>query len=144
MFKRIVIIAVCFVLLTGFAGNYSADAVELKSQEHVITPDWENVLSVSLDMSFSNGTITSTGTVRGQSGTTAITATFVLARRNANGTFTEVDRWIAVNGNIPSILTSSRTTQNQPAGTYRLSITTSVTRNGKTETVPGNHTATFR
>ena len=143
MVKRIVLFGVCFLLLTGFIGNYSAVATTSK-QEIIVEPFWENAALISLDMTFSNGTITSTGTVTGKSGTTAISATFVLAQRNANGTFTEVDRWTARNGNVAFLLTTSRTTRNLSAGTYRLSVTASVTRNGRIETVNGNHSATFR
>ena len=143
MIKRMVLFGICFVLLVGFFGNYSAVAVTSR-EEHDVELLWESAASITLGMSFSNGTITSTGTVTGKSGTTAISAIFVLARRNANGTFTEVDRWTAKNGNVAWLLTTSRTTRNQPAGTYRLSVTASVTRNGKVETVPGNHTMTFR
>ena len=143
MIKRVVLCVMCFVLLAGFAGNYSAAAVELRAEPYAELL-WENAAQITLNMSFSNGTVTSTGSVIGKSGTTAIRATFVLARRNANGTFTEVDRWTATNGNITALLTTSRSTRNQPAGTYRLSVTASVTRNGRIETVTGNHTATFR
>jgi len=141
--KRVVFFTVCLVLLSGVVGNFTASAGELKQEEPVVELLWENTASISLHMSFSNGTITSTGRVNGQNGTTAISATFVLARRNANGTFTEVDRWSATNGVLPMQLSTSRTTRNQPTGTYRLSVTAQVTRNGKTETVFGNHTATF-
>jgi len=131
------------LLLTCFGGNITAIATTTK-QEVVIEPFWENAATITLNMSFSNGTITSTGRVNGKNGTTAISATFVLAKRNANGTFTEVDRWTARNGDIAMLLSTSRTTRNQSAGTYRLSVSASVTRNGRVEIVNGNHNATFR
>ena len=143
MVKRAILTVVCFVLIVGLVGNYSAIAVTQR-EEFVIDPLWDNAATISLDMTFSNGTITSTGRVNGKNGTTAISATFVLARRNANGTFTEVDKWSAKNGSIAMLLSTSRSTRNQSAGTYRLSVTASVTRNGKVETVSGNHSATFR
>lgn len=143
MRKRIVSIVVCLVLILGFGGNYTAIAAST-NREAIIEPFWENAATISLDMSFRNGTITSTGRVNGQTGTTAISATFVLARRNANGTFSEVDRWTASNGPIPMLLSTSRSTRNQTAGTYRLSVTASVTRNGRVEVVTGNHSAALR
>jgi len=142
MVKRIATGIVCLVLLAGLFGNYSAIAVE--RQEFTNELLWQNAANISLGMTFSNGTITSTGRVNGNNGTTAISATFVLARRNTNGTFTEVDRWTAKNGNVAMLLSTSRTTRNLSAGTYRLSVTANVTLNGKVETVNGNHSATFR
>jgi len=142
MVKRVVVFALCLVLLAGFACNYSSIAVERQVFSNELL--WQNVANISLGMTFSNGTITSTGRVNGNNGTTAISATFVLARRNANGTFTEVDRWTARNGNIAMLLSTSRMTRNLSAGTYRLSVTANVTLNGKVETVSGNHSATFR
>jgi len=129
--------------LIGCFGTDVAIAVEYK-EENIFEPMWENVASITLDMTFSNAVITSSGSIIGRNGTTAINATFVLARRNVNGTFTEVDRWSATNGSIPSILITSRTTRNQLPGTYRLSVTAHVTRNSRTETVFGDHTATLR
>jgi len=131
------------MLLVGFVGSYSASGVTSR-QEHGVELLWENVASIFLDMKFSNGIITSTGTVTGKSGTTAISATFILERRNTNGTFTEVDRWTANHGSITMLLSTSRSTRNQSAGTYRLSVIATVTRNGKLETVTGNHTTTFQ
>lgn len=144
MTKRIVSFCVCFVLLAGFIGSYSAVAVEQKEKDIIVEPFWENAAVINLDMTFSNGTITSTGVVVGRAGTTAVSATFVLAQRNTNGTFTEVDRWTARNGNNATRLTTSRTTRNLSTGTYRLSVTASVVRNGSVEIVSGNHSATFR
>jgi len=128
------------MVFVGLGGNISATAVDVV-QEPINELLWENVAIITLDMKFANGIITSTGNVVGRSGTTAIVALFVLARRNADGTFTEVDRWTATNGSIAMLLSTSRTTRNQPAGTYRLSVTAHVTRSGKTETVNASYTA---
>ena len=144
LLKRVVSLAACFVLFVGLLGNYTTNAATLKEEELVNELNWQNAATISLNMTFSGGTITSTGIITGQNGTTAISATFVLARRNANGTFTEVDRWTARNGTNGMILSTSRSTRNLSVGTYRLSTTASVTRNGRVETVTGNHSATFR
>jgi len=145
LIKRVITVVVCFVLFAGFIGSYSAIATD-KAEERYIDFNllWENAATISLDMTFANGTITSTGRVNGQNGTTTISATFVIARRNANGTFSEVDRWTARNGSITMLLSTSRTTRNQSAGTYRLSVTASVTRNGRVETVTGSHSVALR
>jgi len=133
----------CLLLLTGISSNYLAFAA-MPVQGAVFELFWQNAASISLDMQFSGGVITSTGRVNGQSGTTAISATFTLARQNTNGTFTEVDTWTATNGAHPFLLSTSRTTSDLAAGTYRLSVSAGVTRNGWTENVSGNHTMTFR
>ena len=145
MKKKVSIVVLCVCLVVGVVGlSPSATAAELPPYMG-IDPFWDNTASISLIMSFSNGRITSEGTVIGQNGTTGITASFTLSRQNANGTFTVVDTWSAVNNSTMTMfLSSSRTTANQTAGTYRLSITTRVTRNGTTETVSESHTMTLR
>lgn len=133
--KRIMITVVCLCLILG--ANVNAMAAETRANTAVMgfEPLWQNVASIGLNMTFSNGTVTSTSTVSGQAGTTAISATFTLSRRNTNGTLTAVDTWTATHGTNTRVLTSLRTTRNQSAGTYQLRISASVTRNGTVETV---------
>jgi len=142
----VVFFVVSFVLFASLVGTYPVVAYsdDEQKQEPVNDLFWDNVATISLDMSYSFGAVSSSGLVSGKAGTTAISAMFILERRNTNGTFTEVDRWSATNGNAPALLITSRTTRNQFAGTYRLSVTARVTRNGKTEIVNADHTATLR
>ncbi|MCL2221851.1 MAG: hypothetical protein FWC20_06885 [Oscillospiraceae bacterium] len=126
-----------------FLGTVANTAIAAGTTE-VFQPLWDNTAAITLNMSFSNGRVTSTGSVQGRTGTTAITATFTLERQNANGTFSVVDTWTASNGTIPLHLASSRVTSNQTAGTFRLSVVASVTRSGTTEVARNSHTMTLR
>ena len=143
MRKRVAILLVCVCLVIGVVG-ISSTAAAVDFPYMGIDPFWTNTASIRLDMNLSNGNIISNGSVTGQNGTTGISATFTLSRQNANGTFTVVDTWSATHGASTMILTSSRTTAGQSAGTYRLSVTSRVTRNGTTETVSESHTMALR
>jgi hypothetical protein len=99
-----------------------------------IMPAWANVNSISLSLQFSSNTASCTGSVIGNPGTTKITATFYLERKNANGTFTVVKEWPNQTSNS-SILTFSGTHPVISGVTYRLRCDAVVTRNGINEPV---------
>jgi len=145
MKKRILATILCICTLFGMVGAYSASADNLTPADDFLelgnTLDWKNIATISLAMSYNNGTITSEGRVTGQSGTTKITASFVLAKQGANGVFSVVDSWSASSDSI--MLSSSRTTSGMTAGTYKLTVTTTVTRNGTNETVTESLTKTL-
>lgn len=136
MKKRVSLTLLCVCLLIGTIG-FTTTAAEVEE----IEPFWQNAAAITLDMSRNGGTVTSSGRIAGQAGTTAISASFTLARQNANGTFTNVDSWTASSNSM--LVSSSRSTTGQSAGTYRLSVSASVTRNGTIETVFESHTMTL-
>ena len=150
MVKRVSLVLLCVLVIVGISG-FSSPNVTAKTNESALAPlvlefvpFWQNAATITLDMSLSGGNLRSSGVVTGQAGTTGITANFTLERQNANGTFSQIDRWSANNGASPMVLSSSRSTASQTAGTYRISVTARVTRNGVTETVSGTHTMALR
>ena len=142
MRKRFVSSILCLVIVIVAMGVPLASAVNLKSVDLSEGPKtrWQHTRSIALDMSFNNRTITSNGTITGHTGTTGISAIFILERL-VNNQYEFVDSWTATSSTI--ILTSSRTTQNCDRGTYKLSVTAWVTRNGTLETVSDSLTKTF-
>jgi len=140
--KRILVMILCVCAVIGATGVPAASAAP-EFYEMPIEPFWQNAATIALNMTFSGGAVNSSGAVTGQVGTTGITAFFTLHRQNANGTFSLVYSWSATNGDTAMILLSSRTTPNQTAGTFRLSVNAGVTRNGWTEIVSESHTMTF-
>lgn len=137
MTKRISLALLCVCLVIGMTG-LTTTAAAAEPYQVEIEPFWQNVAAITLNMSRNGGTVTSMGQILGQAGTTAISASFTLARQNANGTFTNVDSWITNSSSMAT--SSSRSTTGQSAGTYRLSVTVRVTRNGTVETVSESHT----
>ena len=99
-----------------------------------IQPHWDNVDSINMALTASDGTATGAVSIRGKSGTTQITATITLSRVAANGSLTTVRTWSnqSTNG---STFTFSGTNAVTSGGTYRLSVSANVTRNGVAENV---------
>jgi len=128
MKKRILVFILCVGVLGSTIGMPLASAAT-----HPIQPLWSNLQSIALSMSRSNNVVTSSSTVIGEPGTTRITASFTLERWE-NNRYQQVDTWSASSNS--AALLNTRTTSNCPAGTYRLRVTVTVTRNGTTETVP--------
>lgn len=98
-----------------------------------IMPLWTNTFSASASLQISSGTASCSGSVIGFSGTTRITATFTLERKNTNGTFSAVKTWSGLSSNSATLTFSG--THTVSSGTYRLKGTAVVTRNGTSETV---------
>ncbi len=97
-----------------------------------ISPLWDNVNDITLDMYYENGAANCSGKIRALSGTTKISAVFKLERKTASGWSFEKS-WSKVSS---SSTLSFFGTYAVPKGyTYRLSVTADVTRNGTTETV---------
>jgi len=99
----------------------------------VVAPKWANVSDVLLSLSFANGVASCDGAVFGYSGTTKISATLTLERKNTNGIYTYVDSW-STNANSSQLFVSG--TASVASGyTYRLRISANVTRNGSVENI---------
>jgi len=93
---------------------------------------WAHVRSITLGMSRSGNVVTSSVSVTGQSGTTNIYVSYRLEVLE-NGRYKLIDTWSASGTSI--ILNNTRQTSNCPAGTYQLSITVTIVRNGGAEVV---------
>jgi len=118
--KRILALLLCVGVLWVAIGTPLAEA------------RWTHLRSISLNLSRSNNTVTSTVSVMGHAGTTRILASFVLERL-VDGQYRLVTAW--TDSTNSSALINTRQTSNCPAGTYRLRVTVTVTRDGSSETV---------
>lgn len=96
-----------------------------------ITPQWINTNDVKLDLYFVNGKAECVGVINGISGTSNISATFKLERKGLLGWSLEKSWSKNSKGESLSFYETYAVTK----GTYRLSVTAKVTRNGVTETV---------
>jgi len=94
---------------------------------------WANVSKVSLDLSFAGGKAQCAGKVVGNAGTTSISATITLERKNTNGSYSYVTSWSTSTSSTSLPFSYSHSVSS--GYTYRLSISTKVTTNGVTETV---------
>jgi len=106
--------------------NGKSDIVE-------ITPFWININSITTSLSISNtGTASCSAIISGATGTTSISATYRLEQKTGNTWSTVQTRTGSTNA---TRLTFSRSSNNVARGTYRLSVTATVVRNGVSETV---------
>lgn len=133
--KKMAIFYMAIVLLlmsntTVFAQTASSPLKEF-SGEIPITPQWTNTNNIWLDLYFDDNQAECSGIIAGVSGTSSITATFKLERKSILG-------WSLEKSWDKSSNTDTLTFYGADAvskGTYRLSVTAKVTKDGKTETV---------
>lgn len=121
------IVSICLIFCV------SVPAVAFASDGgNIYQPQWVNVSDIILTMNYSGGAVNWTGEINGYSGTTNISATFTLEKRNASGKYEYVDSWYASSTKTYLYKAASKT---GAKGTYRLSVTAAVIRSGVTETV---------
>lgn len=120
MIKRILTTILCICVAIGVLGVPIAQA------------RWSNTSSIQLNMSLKSGTITSEGQVLGKAGTTRIEVTFTLEKL-INGQYTYVDSWTENSNSI--LLSSSHKTSNCTSGTYKLTISGTVTKDNYAEPI---------
>ena len=127
----------CFSLLLAIILCFTFGGVALEAnanQKTMVSPNWTNTTSVNTNLSF-NGVKGICGAyVIGKAGTTQITGTVVLARKNSNGTYTAIKTWSGLQA-TGSMLTFDETYYVATGYTYRLTMTTTVYLNGIGETV---------
>ncbi len=99
---------------------------------------WINTASVSVSLSFDGSEALCGACVIGVTGTSEITGTAVLARKNSNGTYTTVKTWSNLSAE-DDILVFDGSWYVTTGYTYRLTFTTTVYRNGTGETVSVYH-----
>lgn len=138
---------VAIVLAATLLLSQNVHAAQESSHLHIlpfafeITPMWVNTNDVKLELGFANGSAQCTGRVTGNIGTSKITATFILERKNSNGTYSFEKSWSeSVNGRT---LTFSDTYAVTKGYTYRLSVTATVTKDEVTETISTNVESRF-
>ena len=101
-----------------------------------IQPFWLNVDSLRTSLTFSGNTAVCGARIIAVPGVVSITATALLERKNANGTYTEVKTWTGLSSSTTSLIFDG--SHNVTTGyTYKLTITANVTRSGSTEIVSG-------
>jgi len=130
-------------LVSGSVTIFAKTSPESEIAAHtgsVAVPFYDNISSISVNLVFENGRGSLTGMVLAYSGTTSITANAVLERQNANGTFTPVCTWSNLTANGSFFLWDATyfVSRNH---TYRLTLTATVVRNGRSETVSISKTA---
>ena len=141
-FKRKTV-ALLLVLLMLFSAGGAVMAAE---QEAVTTPSagmgimWVNTSTLYVTLSFSGSRAICGAYVLGVSGTTEISGSATLARKNSNGTYTTVKSWNNLYA-ADDILTFDGSWYVSTGYTYRLTITATVYRNGVGETVSGYYEA---
>lgn len=89
-FSLLLVIILCFT----FGGVVQATDANLQT---TVSPNWTNTSSVNTNLSFNGGLGTCGAYVIGKSGTTQITGTVVLSRKNSNGTYTAIKTWSGLN-----------------------------------------------
>lgn len=95
-------------------------------------PFWLNINSITTTLSISDaGTASGNIIISGASGTTSIKATYKLEQKSGSS-WSTVQTW--TDSTSATRLTSSVSRSNVAKGTYRLSVTTTVVRNGVSET----------
>ncbi|NLZ83662.1 MAG: hypothetical protein GX915_08360 [Clostridiales bacterium] len=135
----------CIIILCFLTKNVTAQAANNPSYASnqlvdVVEPMWDNTSSVEVNLSIDGSKAICGASVVGKTSTTKITGTVVLARKNSNGTYTPVKTWnnLETTGNL---LIFDKTYYVSTGYTYRLTITSTVYRNGVGETVSGYYEA---
>lgn len=134
MKSRIFATFICMCLLCS-TSSIPVNAATLPQTSQIgIQPFWSSTESITLTLSYSGGNANWTGGIQGKVGTTKITATFTLAKKNSNGTYTTLKTWTESSNS--DILFTSGSYAVSSGSTYRISVTTTVTpKSGTSETV---------
>ena len=138
---RLMIFGLALIMLAvPMSAQASQSAEQILNDYQIVTPNWENVNNISLDLYFQNGQAKCVGIVRGAVGTTSINATFTLERRTLFG-WSRVASWDR--SSTTSTLTFHGAAAASRGNTYRFSVTATVVRNGVSETVTTSVQNTF-
>jgi len=134
------------VLLILFLPSNPVEAAVMEDQamsEPIVQPMWYNTSWTYTQLTFSSGGVAQcSAIIQGLSGTTRITATVLLERQLADGSWYLVKAWRGV-GVYGDLLTFDESWGPVVSGyTYRLTINASVTRNGFVESVTSSDLAT--
>lgn len=131
--NALLLVAILLLLMSNilvFAQTMS-NSLRVINFEIPITPQWTNVNNLWLDLCFDDGQAECSGIIVGVSGTSNITATFKLDRKGISG-WSHEKSW---DESSSSDTLTFYETDAVSKGTYRLSVTAKVTKNGVTETV---------
>jgi len=134
----IIILSFLTESMAAFAANNPSYTSDLLLD--IMEPMWDNTSSVEVNLSFDGSKAICGALVVGKVGTTKITGTAVLARKNSNGTYTSVKTWSDLE-TTDNMLVFDKTYYISTAYTYRLTITSTVYRNGVGEKVTSYYEA---
>jgi len=145
MKKRLAAVVLCCLVLASSTQVFAAAAATAPNSI-IVLPQWTNVSTISLSMSYSGGKVNWSGYINGNSNVTKITATYKLEKQVAasNGTtyYSPVGTWSDSTTTSTALLTSNSATAT--TGTYKLSLTAVVTNSsGVSETVSDALVRTF-
>ena len=93
---------------------------------------WTNASTITLNMSYSRGTISWSGLVLGKADVTSISVTYTLYKQSSGGKYSYVDSW---SDSTTSTRLMSSGTATGTAGTYKLVISGTVTAPGGSESI---------
>ena len=135
MKKRLASVILAAALLMSFCSITAFASDTARSTKPVSGAKWSYVSSVTLNMLFSKNSVSASGTIRGTSDVSSISATYTLKVKETNGTYTTVHTWPTVYASGRN-LSFSGTASVQSGKTYRLYVSATVTTsNGNTEYV---------
>ena len=133
MRKNITILLLALTMCLSCSPPASAQATTSREQENTIFR-YEEMYSLKPALTIANGTASCSFKAVGNSGTTSISATAVLYRVNTNGTLTEQKTWSGLSADGDTLIWSASRAVTQ-GHTYRLTVTATVYRGGRSETV---------
>ncbi len=87
---------------------------------------WTNCSSIELGITYSDGTVSWTGSVLGNSDIKKITANYTLEKLNDKGKYVFVDDWTGLETTTRTILNSGASISGMSRGTYRLILSGTV------------------
>jgi hypothetical protein len=140
MKKRFWAAILCLCVVIGMTSIHGMAASELVGG--IISPQWVNTQSISLNMSYGSGLIEWTGKIVGYPNTTKISVSYMLFKKTAGGSYTLVDSWT----NLTTYSSYLNSTGSAAAvlGTYKLSMTGTVTSStGVVESIHDSLEKTF-
>lgn len=129
MLKRIMVFSIAiFIVLCADSGYVHAGQIYSmeRMESQGIGLYWVNTSIISLDISFESETAYCSGMIFGNSNVSKIVATYILQRKNADGTFTTVKAWSSLNttGTYHAFDELFSVTK---GNTYRLKVSATVT-----------------
>lgn len=137
------IIRFCAILISAtliLSSTVSPCFAAIKEDADIVSPMYNNVAGVSVNLSKSNGKVVITITVSGKSGTTFSSGEVALLKTSGSNTGL-VKSWDRLYSNTATyVFTDSSTTAT--SGTYKVNFSIKALRNGVGETISGSDTLT--
>ena len=140
MKKRILATILCLSIAMVAIGVPITQASAQEDARSASPTRWTNTATITLGMSYSGCTITSDGQILGNAGTSNISVKFTLEKL-VDGKYKLLDSWSASSNSM--LCSCSHKTSNCTAGTYKLTVAGTVTKNNYAEPIEYSITKTF-